>query len=225
MPRDPKTPLSLNERLHQAATTGDLTELNAVVALGVNLNYVNNANGVSPLIRAIRHQQMDFAKRLLALGASPTRQDIGPVYDQAMHVAARKGCSELILALLAAGAAVDELNRHSNTPLHEACAAGQAATVLLLIQRGADVHARDELTKQPLHHALAKGHLGVVQLLMNQGADPHHNRLGESPMDWARRKNRPELVAAMERFALRQVLNDTFEDLPEPVVSPVRPRL
>lgn len=216
---------SLNERLHQAAKTGDLNELEAVAADGVDLNYVNNANGVSPLIRAIRHEQTAFVLRLLALGASPTRQDIGPAHDQALHVAARKGRQDLVEALLAAGATVDERNRQGMTPLHEACGSGHGPVALLLIQHGADVHARGEAGKQPMHQALAKRSLAVVHLLMNQGADPNHSTLGESPLAWAQRKNRPELVAAMENFALRQVLHGTFDELPSPASPRERARL
>ncbi len=73
----------------------------------------------------------------------------------------------LILALLAAGAAINAPSRQGLTPLHVAAALGLGEVVQLLLSRGADATLRDEgfAHATPFDYAVQAGHRAVADLL------------------------------------------------------------
>lgn len=106
---------------------------------------------------------------LLQAGANVNADSMG---QTPLHIAASKGNSAIVRALLAAGADPnlrDSALQHS--ALHTACLGGSAAVCKDLLQFGADVNARAKHGWTPLHRAAAKGHTDICQVLVGHGAD------------------------------------------------------
>ena len=89
----------------------------------------------------------------------------------ALHVAAAKGHTRWIVALLASDARVDVVDSAGATPLHRAIEAGRGAAVELLLSRGADVEHRNGDGAAALHLATLRSHAAIVHRLLKAGAD------------------------------------------------------
>lgn len=68
----------------------------------------------------------------------------GAVDDCLLHIAARKGQTDEIEALVAAGAQIDLPGDLGNTPLHNAALTGSKAAVLKLLELGAKTNIKNE---------------------------------------------------------------------------------
>lgn len=146
--------------------------------------------------------------RVLALWRTPAGQverddDGGTMLHRALHVYSSRR-SQVVQALLAAGAPVDARVADGATPLHWATRFGADDCVPLLLAAGADplarnrfgevslhrnrqaaflvagVDVRDEAGLTPLHHAALAGHDAAVQWLLDHGADPQARTLRET---------------------------------------------
>ena len=84
-----------------------------------------------------------------------------------LHRAISNGQTEIVLALIDAGAKVNQANVDGDTPLHWAAENDHKETVQALIDFGAEVNARDEDGATPLHLAADNGHTEIVSLLEN----------------------------------------------------------
>ena len=92
-----------------------------------------------------------------------------------LHWAAQKGHTDIVKALLQAGAEVDAKDEYGYTPLHWAAESGDLATVKALVTAGAEVNATVTagLYKgcTPLHLATQHGKGSVTTLLIDNGAN------------------------------------------------------
>ena len=87
-----------------------------------------------------------------------------------LHAATRMRYSQVVKALLIAGAEVEGC-LDGITPLMVAAESGDLATAQVLLDRGALVRAADGNKQTALHLAAANGHNLVVGLLIDRGAD------------------------------------------------------
>ena len=67
-----------------------------------------------------------------------------PIGETPLQIAALRGDTSAIAALLDAGAQIDTPGEHGYTALHEAVSQGHAAAVSLLLARGAAVSVRND---------------------------------------------------------------------------------
>lgn len=145
-------------RLHQAAMNGKIGVVRQLIAAKWNVN------------EPIRSEE-------------PFSSDWG---NTPLHLAARDGRSEIIQALLGAGAKVNQANDAGATPLHYATR-HDGATALLL-QNGADVNALDCCGRTPLHWAAAYRADAVASRLLGAGASAKaQDNEGCTPMHRAAR--------------------------------------
>lgn len=121
-----------------------------------------------PLVRAVMRGDEATALALIRSGAALDELTIG--YMSALNAAATAGRTELVRALLAAGAKTEA--RYS-FPLHAAAYGGHAETVKVLLDAGMPVNSLDAPHNTPLIMAAQKGHEEVVALLLSRGADPN----------------------------------------------------
>jgi ankyrin repeat protein len=92
-------------------------------------------------------QEKDVAGALAALAERPTLAGARDTYlgSTPLHFASHRGLTEVVAALLAAGADVHALEEVSqSTPLHWAAEGGHLAIVELLLAQGASIEARDD---------------------------------------------------------------------------------
>lgn len=106
-----------------------------------------------------------------------------PASAEMIHLMARKGDVDKVLAEIEKGADVDlPSTRHTNltgsSPLFVAATFGRLEVVKALLEAGADPNYRrpDHLGENtygaPLHTAVGFGHVDVVAVLLDAGADP-----------------------------------------------------
>jgi len=102
--------------------------------------------------------------------------------DTALHMAAAAHVPDFVTALVAAGAAVEAVNRRGAQPLHYAVDRGpngrrsgpaeQCDTIARLLDAGADPNAADKGGTTPLHRAIRNRCAAAVEVLLAGGADP-----------------------------------------------------
>eukprot|EP00899_Mesostigma_viride_P006472 jgi/Mesvir1/15826/Mv03379-RA.1 len=104
--------------LHMAAQVGRVDVIKHLAQFGMDMNSLDK-NYSTPLILAIEHGKLDAVKLLIEAGAqvNVNKQQRSPYshpwqtfysYWPALHIAAAKGFAEIVEALLAAGAHVNE---------------------------------------------------------------------------------------------------------------------
>jgi len=130
-PHDP-----LVAELVQAASEGNVSEIDRLVAAGVDIEgtaplklpkqestplvaRMLQGGGlsiqVSPLLAAVAGKQLDAARRLIELGADVNAGHV--IFGTPVHGAASGGAPELLRLLLDAGGGINEVNAQGQTPL------------------------------------------------------------------------------------------------------------
>jgi ankyrin repeat protein len=169
--------------IHDAAATGDLAQVAAVLKDSPDLVFSKDKNGNTPLHWAAQNDHKDIVALLLASGADVNAQaDNGTT---PLHDAADKGNRDVVELLLASKADVNRRANNGATPLHKAASTGHKDVAELLLAHKADVNARAANGGVPLHDATYKSHRDVVEVLlankadvnarMNNGLTPLHN--------------------------------------------------
>ena len=88
-----------------------------------------------------------------------------------LHIAAQKGETEKVLALIKAGAEIDAQDNNGFTSLHLAAGFGQTETALVLIKAGAEIEAQNKAGNTPLHYAAGWGQTETALALIKAGAE------------------------------------------------------
>ena len=145
------------------------------------------------LIDAIQYGHTKEALRLIR-NTGMTARDVN-AKDQkgntALMMASKKGHTEIIQALIEAGADVNAKDEDGITPLHEVKNGDSAQA---LIAAGADVNANDSYDRSPLFSE----YLDVVQALIAAGADVNvKNKGGDTPLYYARDTGYADVVQAL----------------------------
>jgi ankyrin repeat protein len=87
------------------------------------------------------------------------------------------------------------------TALHAAAYAGRTEAARLLIKGGIDINKQGpENGYTALHDAIWENHTDTARVIVEAGADlTLKSHRGETPLDFARAKHRPEIVALIEQ--------------------------
>ena len=98
--------------------------------------------------------------------------------------------TELVKALINAGANVDVRDEHGNTLLHEIVFYPfDSECAKILIDAGVDINAKNNSGRTALHSAASHGHPKQVSMLINAGADVNaRNNDGKTPLQIAERE-------------------------------------
>lgn len=188
-----------SRELIDAIMSGNLAQVQALIATGVDLNSQNHGlygSGFTALHTAARYGKTDIARALIAAGANINTHNPDQYGDTALHAAARYGYTETVRALIAAGANLEARNSLGHTPLTVAAsearpensfAALQAmqalsdlgrptppdfvGTLQTLIAAGANLEAQDQEGNTALMLATKQKATKAVQLLIAAGAN------------------------------------------------------
>ncbi len=163
------TPLML------AAEEGYVRVVNTLLKYGANVS-AKTVSGHTALHLAISHKHISVTKALIRAGADLTATAIR--YTQGakvvqhtgftpLHLAAREGFCEGILALLRAGVSVQPRLGNGSTPLFAAAYHGHLSAIQVLLRAGANP-LLPAGSNTPLDAAARKGHLNVVRELVRQ---------------------------------------------------------
>jgi ankyrin repeat protein len=87
------------------------------------------------------------------------------------------------------------------TPVMAAAMRGDAAALKPLLDRGADVNVQGgDFGRTALLMATTTGREDVVKLLLDKGANPHaKDRLGNTPLRWAKKRGNTSIVKLLEK--------------------------
>lgn len=158
--------------------------------------------GQPGLLLALRQGSLSVFGALIA-APSTRAEERNPQDESPLMMAALKGYSEAVRALLAKGA---DVNKTGWTALHYAASGStprQTEIIALLLEEHAYIDAESPNGTTPLMMAAQYGSLDAVRLLLEQGADPTlKNQLGLTAADFALRVSRDaaaELIAQAVR--------------------------
>ncbi len=136
--------------LHLAVKYGQLEALKFLASRSPGFDQHDKV-GRSPLMLAMEKDKPVFALALIALGAPPNTHDLNYVYP--LHKAAGAGETDIVKALLAAGADVNVRTKDTeDTPLHFAITGGRRGIAELLVAARAriDIAGKDGKTAAQL---------------------------------------------------------------------------
>ncbi|MFZ8808394.1 MAG: ankyrin repeat domain-containing protein [Pyrobaculum sp.] len=167
-----------------------------------------DADGRTPLLRAVAVDCVEVAELLLNYRADPNIRDKDG-YTPLLNLAGDSRESvDLAAVLLARGADPNVVDYHGRTPLfhvaerflidlfyllldrgaratlREAALRGDAEEAERLLRQGADLNAGDKEGNTSLHRAAANCRYALAQLLIQHGADPNaRNNQDKTPAD------------------------------------------
>ncbi|MGE3277862.1 MAG: ankyrin repeat domain-containing protein [Vicinamibacterales bacterium] len=153
-----------------AAMRGDLDAVRTLLRDGADVNQAAG-DGTTPLHWAAMRSDRALADVLLYAGANVKATTRLGAYTP-LHLAASAGASDVVAALLDAGADPAARTTTGATPLMLASQAGSVEAVTRLLDKGADPNARESMYEQTaLMFAAARDQADVITVLLARGAD------------------------------------------------------
>ncbi len=151
---------------------------------------VQDNTGLTPLMMAVRTNNVPVAKLLLDKGAAVNMANQGGY--TALHFAEQQGNIEMTELLLAHDADPNMKDQQfKRTPLHDAARRGSVHMIRLLLQAGADPNVQDADKFTPLGQAiplsttLTRAQLEIIKALIEKGANPNIPSGTKTPLEIA----------------------------------------
>ena len=156
--------------LHQAISKGNEKCILQYIENGSDLN-MKDHKGLTPLLLALKHNQLEIAKILIKHGADIELANKGG--RTPLHFAIELGSIELTKAILERNANINAKDKKGMTPLHYASAFDfdNPDMAQLLIANGANLKEVSDLGTTPLHLAAGKGFVNIARFLLQKGSD------------------------------------------------------
>ena len=215
----------MEQGLFEAIKAGKLDQVNRLLREHPGLLKARDANGASPLLIAIYHQQHDIAKALAdasgsidifeaaALGRVDRIKQLlrddpslasayAPDGFPPVGLASFFGHLDAVRALIAAGADIHAAARNGLKvqAIHAAVASKNLDIVRALLEAGADPNAAQQQGFRPMHESGSSGSRELAELLMKYGGDPTlKNDEGKSTITFAREKGHAEFADWLEK--------------------------
>lgn len=158
------------EQLLEAARTGDLTSMEALLAGHPETLNHRNHMGQGAVLLAQYHRKPEAVRFLLERHPELT-----------LHEACATGVRDRVESILQdVPRMIDAHSPDGFTPLSLACFFGHVELAQRLINRGAnlDLAATNPMQVTPLHAAAAGRHLEIVRALLEAGANPNARQQG-----------------------------------------------
>ena len=155
----------------EAIDRGDLGRIRQLAAAGADLN-AEGRDGTSALSFALDRKQVDAARLLLELGASPMRGQGAAGHQPLFEMAATDDLSGLLELALERGASADATRDDGMTLVHWAIGYRAFKNVELIVGAGARLDTRDDAhqLKSPLGFALERRLWEYARFLVEHGA-------------------------------------------------------
>lgn len=220
----------------------------AMVALAT-IPQVAHAGATDTMIKAVKFDDVDTVRKLLAEGLDPNLVDSG---GMPMLILAAREKSGKVATLLADQPRIDlekldradenammlaslngetglvkhlidkgaQVNKSGWTPLHYAATTGQDEIVKLLLDHSAYIDAASPNGTTPLMMAARGGNITTVKLLLDEGADlTLKNQLGLSAVDFARQYNQKDIADGLAARLQKMQAQQPQQDSRAPLPS------
>jgi uncharacterized protein len=211
--------------IHDALRAGDLARVRALVAADRSVASAREADGVSAVLLARYHSNLEALAVLLdagpeldvfeaaAIGRPPRVRELVDADPDLVGAYAKDGFApvglaaffgheEIVCDLLARGADSAQWARHETIrvqPLHAAAANGSVGIARSLLDAGAPVNEPQPNGFTALHAAAFHGNVALATLLLDRGAERGATTAeGKTAADIAAERGHPELAALLE---------------------------
>lgn len=186
----------------------------ALVVAGAGLS---GADGVPPLVEAVKRGDHEAVRALLEQGADVNLPEADGT--TALHWAVRADDLELVRLLVRAGASATAANRYGLRPLTFAAMNGSEPAVELLLEAGADPNTVTGGGEPVVMTAARAGSPETVLRLLRRGADPNAREawFGETALMWAAAENHADVVRVLAEAGA--VLNERSTVIDAPVLE------
>jgi ankyrin repeat protein len=178
--------------LADAAEEKNASTIAKLLEQKANIN-APQADGMTPLLWAVYHDDLVLTKRFVTAGADvkvANRYGVTPLV-----LACTNGNTAIVELLLDSGADANTTLPGGETVLMTASRTGRPGPVKVLLARKANVNARERKGQTALMWAAADGHLEVVDVLLKAEADFRTPLAsGFTPLFFAIREGRSEVV-------------------------------
>ena len=154
--------------LYASAEHGNRTSVQALLANGVNPNFVLHGDG-SPLLVAVRRNDSKMVDMFLAAKADTNITVPGD--GTPLIAAAIQGNLQIMQKLIDHGAQVNYFSSGDGNPLIAAASTNHIDAAKLLLSQGADINGVVPGDETALINASQQGYLDMVKFLLTQGAD------------------------------------------------------
>lgn len=204
--------------IHQAAETGDIEKIEALLAKDPSSIDKKDSYGMTPLHWAVDKKHTHAVEILIAKGANIDARDKNG--DTPLDYAINKEDSSMATMLLLAGAKVsgkeDEVKEMLKkiSPLHRAVRDENLGNVKTFLEKYPDqVNARDETGRTPLYWAAREDNIEICEILLSHGADVNAATPdGWTPLHTAVYNKNPRIVVLLiEKGADVNVKNSDSE--------------
>jgi ankyrin repeat protein len=155
---------------------------------------------MTALMTAVKNNDAAAVNQMIAEGVNVSELDVNQ--DAPLVMAAYLGHSEIVRLLLEAGADVTAVDPSMKaTALHAAAYAGRTEAAKLLIEYHIDIDKQGPQNGYTaLHDAIWQNHVDTAEVIINAGANLSlKSHSGETPLQFARSKNRQAIAAMIER--------------------------
>lgn len=158
--------------IFQAAATGNIPHLRALLAADPELAHSFSGDGWTPLHLAAAFANPEAVSALLAGGARVDAVSRNPQQNQPLHATlALSKNPETVQLLLEHGAPVNAAQASGFTPIFSAATANRRDLAELLISHGADPHRKNDAGKSAADFARERGHTELAAWLDAQPAN------------------------------------------------------
>jgi uncharacterized protein len=158
--------------IFEAAATGDLPHLRALLAADAELAHSYSGDGWTPLHLAAAFATPAAISVLLAAGARVDAVSRNPQQNQPLHAALALGKNpDTIRLLLEHGAPPNAIQAGGFTPLFSAASANRRDLAELLLSHHADPRQKSDAGKTAADFALERGHIEIAAWLDAQPAN------------------------------------------------------
>jgi len=163
------TALCIEESYFLEDSSGYSECMKILISAGANVN-LRYRNRNSPLIQAVKSNDIELVRLLIENGADVTVDYVGDSNHSLLH-ASEWGFSAIVQMLVTAGANVNDGGINKTSPLILAAQHRHVKCVQILVEAGADLNAKDPNDSTALMIAAERGCEECVQILVEAGAD------------------------------------------------------
>ena len=161
--------------LHEACKVGLKTLTRALLKNGFSVNDVTVSTGDAPIHFAVSNLYFDIVVELLDAPNAKSQLNLQNNANESPLTLAIKApfkkSKDIILALIKAGANVNQCNEEGLTLLHQAILKEDSATAIFLLENGADMNARTANRETPLQLSVHCRLSEVIEALCKRGVD------------------------------------------------------
>ncbi|XP_030368515.1 ankyrin repeat domain-containing protein 55 isoform X2 [Strigops habroptila] len=157
--------------VYQAAASGDVSTLTAVIREDPSILESCDSEGCTPLMHAVSGRQVDTVKLLLKMGANINTQDA--CGRTSLCLATYLGWLEGCISLIRNGAKQNIPDKNGRLPLHAATAEPDVRLLNVLLQKSNlnEINHQDNEGMTSLHWAAFHNRPQHTQTLLHKGAD------------------------------------------------------